>query len=116
MKLHEKLPRGLRQIVAVGIKIEILVRGADVENRKGIQLVAQQRLDIEAAAEIVVLGDQAQKQLAGELIIEARPQNIAVKNLTAVGVMQFGIRVLRLDDEALHRLNGRPHLEIVAPP
>src|SRR5574341_471793 len=114
LELHKKLPRGLRQIVGVRIQIEILVGRADIKNRKRIQLVAQQRLNVEAAVEIVILRDQAQEQFARELVIDARAQDITAEDLSAIGIIQLRIRILRLDDEPLHRLDRRPHLKIVS--
>lgn len=56
-----------------------VVCGAGVKNREGIKFVADERIDLERFAELVVLANEADEELLVELVDPDYPGNIPVE-------------------------------------
>ena len=59
-------------------KISESIRGTGIENRERVQLVAQQRIEVDRFVELIVLPNDAQKELRRELIDSYRAGNVTV--------------------------------------
>ena len=67
MQLYEELSSGLNEAVRLSVTLQA-VRRTRIENREGIQLVAEKRIYLELLLEFIVLSDEANEELCVELV------------------------------------------------
>ncbi len=99
LKLHEELPVDLFEAASL-LEIFVIVAGTDIEKRKRVYPIGQEGFKAVLVVEIIILHNNPQKQLAGELKIDPCPQDITVEyNLVIIGVFKLGILKAGPDNE-----------------
>ena len=98
LELHEILPVRLNEISVVQI-IDRAMRRTYKEDGKRVDLIRQQRFDVEELTEIVILNHEPRKEFLCELVIGPSPEDIPVAKLVSLSVLQIEMIEPRLYNE-----------------
>jgi len=80
----------------------IIQSRANEKSSEGIETIGEQWIELNSFAEIIILNDQSQKKLSGELIIQTRTKDKAIEKIGAtIDRVKLRVSEIWLNNESL---------------